>query len=84
MDLKDIVSVNSVILFVATGILAWIGLLIRSAIKKNLNTQDIQGWKIKAIDYGVTEVLGDDYTVPRNEKWDDLIEEDKLKNKERW
>ena len=75
--------INSILLFIITGILSTFGVWLRNFFKKSLNEKDIMQWKIASIDYGCTEAIGENYEEARNKKYEDLIEEDKLKNKKR-
>lgn len=74
---------NTVLLFIITAVLSTLGLWVKNFVKKGLNERDIISWKVTSVDHGCTEALGEKYTAPRDDKWETLIEEDKLKNKRR-
>lgn len=60
-----------------------IALWLKKTFNKQLNRIDLHSFKITAIDTGCEAVMGDKYKNPRNEKFEDLIEENELKNKSR-
>lgn len=79
--------INSILLFIITGLIAAVGYGLRKYHYRNLNKIDIIGWKTDSIDHGVQVALPDEqaekYKKKRNEKWDELIELNALKNKDR-
>lgn len=77
------VIIQTILLTIITGLLASIGLFIKNSVKKLLNERDMVIWKVLAIDAGCVKIGGDEYETERNKKYEDLIEEDELKNKKR-
>lgn len=74
---------NSILLLIITGVLSTLGIWLKNFVKKSLNERDIISWKVTSIDHGCSHSIGESYIKARDTKWEDLIEEDKLKNKRR-
>lgn len=82
MHMENIIQ--TVLLFIITGLLGAIGVSLKKLFSKHLNRLDLLHFKTTSIDYGCAQLeSGDKYKKYRDEKFEDLIEEDKIKNKNR-
>ena len=74
---------SAVLLTVITILIGWTANYTRKSFRRHLNRIDIAEWKVSSINYACEESMGENFTKPRDTKWEELVEKDKLLNKKR-
>lgn len=74
---------NTILLTIITLVITGIFFFIKKSVNKHLNRIDLNEWKTSSINYGCEQTIGEKYKEARDEKWDNTVEADELKNKSR-